>query len=158
MLLYVTLCYSMLLYVTLCYSMLLFVTLCYSVLLYVTLCYSMLLYDMLLYVTLHFALCFLCSPFTAHFCTFTPFAKQWSALHCFCFLKAFLLSSQFEMARHCAVQMDVVCTVWEQGLIPSAQCKVDEAQVLSLNRATWPDHLVSDQTVVIQAKTEAKLQ
>ena len=63
-----------------------------------------------------------------------------------------------EMARHRAVQMDVVCTVWEQGLIPSAQCKVDEAQVLSLNRATWPDHLVSDQTVVIQAKTEAKLQ
>ena len=45
--------------------------------------------------------------------------------------------------------VDVVCTVWEQGLIPSAQCKVDETQVLSLNRATWPDHLVSDQTVVI---------
>ena len=45
--------------------------------------------------------------------------------------------------------VDVVCTVWEQGLISGAQCKVDETQVLSLNRATWPDHLVSDQTVVI---------
>ena len=101
-------------------------------------------------VTLHFATCSLCSLYTAHFCAFAPFAKQWSAVFCIALLWRLFCchhSLRWQGVVQCTV--DVVCTVWEQGLIPSAQCTVDETQVLSLNRATWPDHLVSDQTVVI---------
>ena len=88
--------------VTLCYSMLHFVTLCCTMLLYVALCYSI-----LHYVTLHFATRSLCSPSTAHFCTFRPFAKQWSALHCF--------------ALHHYEGFSVVITVWDGKALCSAQ-------------------------------------
>ena len=118
-----------------------------TVLFYVTLCY--------------FALCTLFSVLTLYCAALYLYTKtvKCTAIFCIALLWRLLCchhSLRWQGVVQCTV--DVVCTVDEQGLIPSAQCKVDEAQVLSLNRATWPDHLVSDQTVVIQAKTEAKLQ
>ena len=115
----------------------------------------------LFYVTsCYFALCNLFSVLTLS-CTFLYLYTICKTVKCtavFCIEILWRLfcchhSLRWQGVVQCTV--DVVCTVWEQGLIPGAQCKVDETQVLSLNRATWPDHLVSDQIVVIEAKTEA---
>ena len=109
---------------------------------------------LLFYSRCYFALCNLFSVLTLY-CTFLCLCTICKTVKCtavFCIEILWRLfcchhSLRWQGVVQCTV--DVVCTVWEQGLIPGAQCKVDETQVLSLNRATWPDHLVSDQTVVI---------
>ena len=113
-------------------SVLLFVTLCCTLLLYVALCYSMLHYVILYYTTL---LCTLQPVLCAHLLLhiFVPLDHlqnskvHCSVLHC-TIMKAFLLSSLFEMARRCAVHSG--CCLHLRWARPNTQCTV---QVLLLS-------------------------